>query len=414
MLFALIDYAHYRMQRGRYHRAKIEAAGYRLATLENFSGVRHPRPADVIVFHTRTSALSWLVMYFTNSVASHVAMMTDEENVTEVTTSGVVRHPFTDLLDRQSFLACGSPPDLTDEKRAAVGAAADQMLDARFDWLLAARMGARESVWAKHAHYNPRLYADAAMTVFVLGRVALSRAPTWCQLTPLLAYSLTVCANRAAAPFVPVRAKSRLRLAAHQAARTDALGAVAVTSILTSKSRHAPAAAIAVVLRELRVTGGPREEKFDDLVRLLTLIQQAKDRRTSAFGTLLYGQLIAVMGGPERRQQAKTVLRRVASDADVDVAASGAFGLGLTLEVEDPAAAAGVYQRIIDLGHSEWSPRAGVNLGCLLVQQGEIEEALRVLSWTVASRHPDAATRAGTLLDGLRAALGNVPAQHPD
>jgi hypothetical protein len=153
-------------------------------------------------------------MYCTNSLASHAAVMADQSDVIEVTTRGAVRHPFVDLLDRQSSLLVGSPPDLSSEQRAKVVEAANERRNARFDWLGAARIGAREVVWAKHAHYNPRLYTDTAMALLVLGRLSLRGAPTWCQLTPAIAYGLAVGINRAAwASSRPIRPRARARRA---------------------------------------------------------------------------------------------------------------------------------------------------------------------------------------------------------
>ena len=74
MLFAAIDYLAYRTGRWRYSAEYAEQQGYQLATRENFTGSREAPPGHYFVLSRRASFASWIVMYGTNSIASHTGL----------------------------------------------------------------------------------------------------------------------------------------------------------------------------------------------------------------------------------------------------------------------------------------------------------------------------------------------------
>lgn len=195
MLFAAVDYLCYRTQRGRYQTTKVEANGWKLATRDNFGGLRQPRPADILVFHIVGSALSWVVMYVTNSLASHVATMVDGGNMVEVTTSGATRHPLSDSFDGHSYLVAGAPPGITYEQRAKVTETNNSSVGTPYGWYSAVRLGMRNVVGARYTRSHPRLYADVALTLAGGGWVTGRRHLRW-QLAPLLVYIGVLSANR--------------------------------------------------------------------------------------------------------------------------------------------------------------------------------------------------------------------------
>lgn len=107
MLFALYDYVCYRFQLRHYAPAVVEAQHARLAISENFpeEGVRTKcEPGDAFFLHTRNSFVSWLIMYYTNSLWSHVGAFAENGKIVDATTSGVIKHEFLDYIDGESYI----------------------------------------------------------------------------------------------------------------------------------------------------------------------------------------------------------------------------------------------------------------------------------------------------------------------
>jgi hypothetical protein len=165
MLLALQDYTAYRFRRGRYSKNAIEAMGGKLAIAANFTGDQAPKPGDIIIVHTRDSFISWLVMYFTNSVWSHTAMAVDNGDIHDVTTYGTFVHPFADFLNGADYLYPGRQP-LTNEGRARLVAVAREHGDAQFSWLSAIKIGGYEVI-GRSRSTNLRLYIDVLNVLLV-------------------------------------------------------------------------------------------------------------------------------------------------------------------------------------------------------------------------------------------------------
>ncbi len=104
MFFAAYDYFRYRSGTGRYSPEAIRKQGGVLASpeLENIANCM--TPGNILFLHTRNSFLSWMVMYYTDSLWSHTGMIADNRNIIDATTSGVIEHPFSDYLDGRSFI----------------------------------------------------------------------------------------------------------------------------------------------------------------------------------------------------------------------------------------------------------------------------------------------------------------------
>jgi hypothetical protein len=174
MMFAVIDYVAYRLKRGKYSAASIEAEGGKLASPGNFPEGQFPQPAAIIVFHTRDSFLSWLVMYFTNSVWSHSAVATYDGEFVEVTVDqGTIEHPFADSLNSKDYVKYGLPRQLTADQQAGIVAAAQASVgNVRFSWFGAIRLGFY-ILMGRHPTRHPRLYADILLLLsmfYWLGR----------------------------------------------------------------------------------------------------------------------------------------------------------------------------------------------------------------------------------------------------
>ena len=109
-LFALIDYFKYRLKRGRYSCTALEKAGWKLATRDNLLPFADKfKIGDVLFYHDPNSVRGWMIMYWTDCVASHVAGFVENGQLLDATTSGVMKHPFTDYLDGRSYLCIKTP-----------------------------------------------------------------------------------------------------------------------------------------------------------------------------------------------------------------------------------------------------------------------------------------------------------------
>ncbi|MFG1486144.1 hypothetical protein ABMA77_08740 [Halobacteriovorax sp. RZ-1] len=104
MYFALKDYYFYKKKRRQYSPEELKKYNCFPATTECFENLEHI-PAGAFMFvHTRESILSWLVMYYTNSIWSHVCIFKKNGYVLDMTTSGVTTHSANNYLDRKSYL----------------------------------------------------------------------------------------------------------------------------------------------------------------------------------------------------------------------------------------------------------------------------------------------------------------------
>lgn len=174
MIFAIIDYAAYLLKRGKYSAASIEAEGGKLASPDNFPDGQFPEPAAIVVFHTRDSFLSWLVMYFTNSVWSHSAIATYDGNFVEVTVDqGTIEHSFADCLNGKDYVKYGLPRQLTAGQQAGIVANAQASVgNVSFSWFGAIRLGFY-ILTGRHPTRHPRLYVDVLLLLsmfYWLGR----------------------------------------------------------------------------------------------------------------------------------------------------------------------------------------------------------------------------------------------------
>lgn len=107
MIFFLIDYLKYRNRNGPYSDASLEKEGWKKGPY--FIGRESVfRPSHIVVVHTRGSFISWLVMYYSSSRASHVCQCLADSVVADFTTGGLVEHKVSDYFDENHFLALRS------------------------------------------------------------------------------------------------------------------------------------------------------------------------------------------------------------------------------------------------------------------------------------------------------------------
>lgn len=193
MLFALWDYIKYRRRMGRYSDAELVRQGARCATQANFSDQSERPRGTVIQFHTRYSYLSWMVMYYSDSVWSHLAIIVSSDDVVHSTTSGVLRHPFLALCDERSYLRLLAP--IENEAGAKAGAHAETLVGRQYDWGETIYTF-RDTILGTLGRYRLSYFLDAVF-LFVLTAIAGLWLPPlfWFSLGALTMYGLIVIVN---------------------------------------------------------------------------------------------------------------------------------------------------------------------------------------------------------------------------
>lgn len=185
MLFALSDFFKYRKRRGRYSDQSLTEFGLRRATEAGFPNWKTIPLGSFLFASTANSTLSWIVMYVTNSVLSHVAVVYGDGEVHDVTTNGVIRHPISDYFDGQSYLAIKPPHEGVDFDRMRVFL--DSTIGHRFDWVGVIKL-AFHIVIANSTSFTWRLAGD----LLILFSIAIALA--WALLPSLIPPTLGTAA----------------------------------------------------------------------------------------------------------------------------------------------------------------------------------------------------------------------------
>jgi len=195
MIFALVDYLQYRWRRGRYSERSLEEKNLRRATEENFADFRDYSLGDMLYVSTADSFKSWIVMYWTNAVISHVATFYGDGILHDCTTGGVIRHSFSDYLDGKSYLGVMRLPAGLDKEK--MKAFLDRTVGDGYNWRGVFRLALLISSGA-HPSFSWRLYLDIALIiasliwVFILVPVTLAVVP----MIGLIALTVVVFRNR--------------------------------------------------------------------------------------------------------------------------------------------------------------------------------------------------------------------------
>lgn len=105
MIFALIDYFQYVNMMGKYSIKNLQKEKAILCTKENIKKYFTSSPPNMclIFLHTRVSLNSWLVMYYTNSLWSHVSCIMDNYVYDTTTSQGFIKIPPSDFIDNKSY-----------------------------------------------------------------------------------------------------------------------------------------------------------------------------------------------------------------------------------------------------------------------------------------------------------------------
>lgn len=99
MIYALMDYFHYRKRTGRFSRnidKSIMGGAFEEKLPEGFVSIL--KTGDVLFIQTFDSWISWIIMYLTQTDISHVAMYMGNRTILHATLSGVVREEIDNLF----------------------------------------------------------------------------------------------------------------------------------------------------------------------------------------------------------------------------------------------------------------------------------------------------------------------------
>lgn len=99
MIFAMIDLAKYIFQLGKYNPNILNNNGFKLATIDNFKYFQFNDCIYLLIFHTRFSLFSWVIMWITESVSSHSAMLMPGSIVFHAVSKGVIENKLEEVLD---------------------------------------------------------------------------------------------------------------------------------------------------------------------------------------------------------------------------------------------------------------------------------------------------------------------------
>ncbi len=195
MLFATWDYLCYRLGKGIYSPAQLERQGAQLGTRENFPDFANCKPGDASFLHTRGSFLSWMIMYYTDSIWSHVGIFEENGQVIDATTGGVLKHQFYDYCDGFTYIAIRHLKDATDEQRGRGLRWLETQIGKGYNWGGVVRLFLM-IIMGKKAPYRFRFFLD--FLVLLLPIVLFGwwhSALWWFAAVVIAAYGIVVAIN---------------------------------------------------------------------------------------------------------------------------------------------------------------------------------------------------------------------------
>lgn len=136
MLFAVVDYIKYKLQKGVYSPKSIHEYGAVLAERSLLTMLEKCEPGDILFVHTADSILSWAVMYYTGpTIWSHTAMFGKDGYLYDCTTQGVMEHHISDYFNGKSYIAVialGSK--ISENKGKKMMLRGEQIIGSKFNW----------------------------------------------------------------------------------------------------------------------------------------------------------------------------------------------------------------------------------------------------------------------------------------
>jgi hypothetical protein len=155
---------------GNYSKDSLEKQGLKLCDQENIENyITKSKPADIIFLHTRISFISWLVMYYTNSLLSHTAVVINKDLILEAIPQGVVKTPIRDYIDNKSYFVVLNVPDITEEQTADIMNYADSQMGVGYNWSLVFKIFL-DTIFAKRKDWRIKFSLDFYL-LFILLKV---------------------------------------------------------------------------------------------------------------------------------------------------------------------------------------------------------------------------------------------------
>lgn len=112
MIFAIYDLILYQFHLRKYSNESLAKEKARVLTEPLIASI----PLGSTIFlHTRKSLLSWIIMYYTDSLWSHVGMKSNNTDIIDATTSGVIEHPLSDYANPDIFFIAFTMIDVPED-----------------------------------------------------------------------------------------------------------------------------------------------------------------------------------------------------------------------------------------------------------------------------------------------------------
>ena len=136
MLFAVVDYIKYKLQKGIYSPKSIQEHGAVLAEPSLLPKLEKFGPGDFLFVHTADSILSWAVMYYTGpTIWSHEALFGKDGYLYDCTTQGVMEHHISDYFDGKSYILVFPLNSKISENKKKKGILwLEQQIGSKFNW----------------------------------------------------------------------------------------------------------------------------------------------------------------------------------------------------------------------------------------------------------------------------------------
>lgn len=197
MIFAMADCLAYLAERGRYSPTALAAGGWNLVTPETLAAAEEAPPATIFVIHPRRSMVSWMVMYGTNSPASHTALYLGGGYVCDATPQGTMIRPLSDVLSERTWFTDNRRQPISEEARARIVESAVKMVGTPYGWFTVVLLA-----WMHVAGLRPdshlRLWGDAALLLALPALIveARSKRVDVRLVSPAIAYICVLGSNR--------------------------------------------------------------------------------------------------------------------------------------------------------------------------------------------------------------------------
>ncbi|MEO3864245.1 hypothetical protein [Rheinheimera fenheensis] len=165
MIFALLDYFKYKKRIGKYSDESLRNIGLKKASVSEFPNWKNIPFGEILFVHTANSSLSWVIMYFTNSVLSHTAIIYGNGIVHDTTTDGVLRHSLENYFYGESYIEFRTLPSnrTPEEMRAFL----DSTLGHGYNWTGVFFLAFHIAI-ANTPDFSWRLFFDLLLIGFVI------------------------------------------------------------------------------------------------------------------------------------------------------------------------------------------------------------------------------------------------------